>query len=157
LLPGKGDDDASLRYRFPKATAEVFADPDSSEYDICMVQAVPSLVNRAKTMLPGAFKTGVGRPYDEPDVAEAIDRSHTGNVRHIFIPKVLPNLMGGKVFELLQKGCKVADLGCGAGCMMILLAEAFPNSTFHGYEVSGVALEKAAFNIAASRRKNELR
>jgi hypothetical protein len=62
LLPGTGDDDASLHYRLPAATAEVLADPESKEYDISMIQMVPALVNRAKTMLPEAFVTGMGGP-----------------------------------------------------------------------------------------------
>jgi hypothetical protein len=40
LLPGKGDDDADLRYRLPKATATVLADESSKEYDISMIQIV---------------------------------------------------------------------------------------------------------------------
>jgi len=40
LLPGTGDSDADLHYRIPKATAEVFANPESKEYDIAMVQLV---------------------------------------------------------------------------------------------------------------------
>lgn len=108
LLPGTGDDDASLHYRMPAATANVLANPDSSEYDIAMIQMVPALVNRAKTMLPEAFTTGVGRPYDEPDVAEAIDRQHTRHIRDIFIPDLLPKVLDGTILEKLEKGCKVA-------------------------------------------------
>jgi SAM-dependent methyltransferase len=154
LLPGTGDDDASLHYRLPRATAEVLANPDSKEYDIAMIQCVPSLVNRAKTMLPEAFKTGIGRPYDEPDVAEGIDRSHAAAVRDFFIPKVLPKALDGKVLEMFQNGCQVADLGCGAGILLVSLARAFPKSTFHGFEISKVALEKAAFNVASARLTN---
>lgn len=154
LLPGTGNDDASLHYRLPRATADVLADPDSKEYDIAMIQMVPALVHRAKTMLPEAFSSGIGRPYDDPDVAEAIDRQHKRHVRDIFIPEVVPKALNGKVLEMLQEGCNVVDLGCGAGVMLISLAQAFPHSTFHGYEISQVALEKAAFNIASARIKN---
>jgi 2-polyprenyl-3-methyl-5-hydroxy-6-metoxy-1,4-benzoquinol methylase len=154
LLPGTENDDAALRYRLPKATAEVLADPDSREYDIAMIQAVPSLVNRAKTMLPEAFATGMGRPYDEADVAEAIDRNHRKHVRDVFIPLVLRPALGGSIAQHLEDGCDVADLGCGAGVMLILLAKSFPKSSFHGFEVSQVALEKAAFHVAAARVSN---
>jgi SAM-dependent methyltransferase len=154
LLPGKGDDDASLQYRLPAASADVLANPDSTEYDIAMIQLVPALVSRARTMLPEAFSSGIGRPYDEPDVAEAIDRHHASAVRDRFIPQVLPKALDGKVKIMLEKGCKVSDLGCGAGILLVSLARAFPNSQFHGYEVSKVAIEKAAYNIASSRLKN---
>lgn len=154
LLPGDGDDDASLHYRLPIATGDVLANPESKEYDVAMIQGVPALVSRAKTMVPEAFLTGLGRPYDEPDVAEAIDRQHTRHIRDTFIPELLPKTLDGKILQKLETGGKVADLGCGAGVMLISLAKAFPKSTFHGYEVSKVALEKAATNAAKARLSN---
>jgi 2-polyprenyl-3-methyl-5-hydroxy-6-metoxy-1,4-benzoquinol methylase len=150
LLEGTGDDDASLRYRIPRATAEVLADPSSKEYDIAMIQTVPALVHRAKTMLPLAFSSGIGRPYDEPEVAQAIDRSHIRHVRDVFLPQVLPIADDGRILELLQRGCTVADLGCGGGGLIISMAKAFPKSTFHGYEISKQALDTAAYNLGAA-------
>ena len=154
LLPGTGEDDADLRYRLPLAMAEVLANPESKEYDISMVAAVPSLVNRAKTMLPEAFATGIGRPYDEAEVAEAIDRQHQLEIREVVIPQVIPAANGGKALERMQKGCKVADLGCGAGNLILALAKTFPNSTFHGYEVSEQALSVGATHMARSKQRN---
>jgi len=146
------DPDAALVYRLPQATAEVLANPDSKEYDISMIEMVPALVARAKTMLPEAFQTGIGRPYDEPDVASAINRQHTNHVRDIVIPEVIP--MAGPVQQQLETGILVADLGCGAGILMVQLAQAFPNSTFHGYEISQVALQKAAQGVAKAKLTN---
>eukprot|EP00977_Amphora_coffeiformis_P013210 scaffold3408_cov129-Amphora_coffeaeformis.AAC.5 len=154
LLPGSGNDDADLQYRLPRAMAEVLANPDSKEYDISMIATVPSLVNRAKTMLPEAFATGIGRPYDEPEVAEAIDRQHQLEIREVVIPKIIPAADGGKALEAMQKGCKVADLGCGAGNLILAMAKAFPNSTFHGYEVSEQALSVGATHMARSKQRN---
>lgn len=70
------------------------------------------------------------------------------------MPKYLPKALDGKVLEMLKSGCEVADLGCGAGILLVSLATAFPNSTFHGFEISTVALEKAAFNVASARLSN---
>jgi 2-polyprenyl-3-methyl-5-hydroxy-6-metoxy-1,4-benzoquinol methylase len=103
-------------------------------------------------MIPEAFRSGIGRPYDEPDVAEGIDRHHRRHIRDVFIPKVLAKVPD--ILKQLQTGIQVADLGCGAANMLVALAKAFPNSTFHGYEISKVALEKAAFNIASARLSN---
>ncbi len=154
LLPGQGDDDESLHYRLPKATAEVLADPSSKEYDIAMISCVPSLVNRAKTMLPEAFRTGIGRPYDETEVSEGIDRQHTVHIRDIFLPEVVPAADKGHVLKMFQDGCSVADLGCGGGNLVIAMATAFPNSVFHGFEVSKEALSIAAYNVASSKLRN---
>mmetsp|Transcript_12774 Transcript_12774/g.37581 ORF Transcript_12774/g.37581 Transcript_12774/m.37581 type:complete len:80 (+) Transcript_12774:415-654(+) len=57
LLPGEGDDDDSLRYRLPKAMADVLADKESAQYDVSMVQLIPALIERARTSLPRAFET----------------------------------------------------------------------------------------------------
>ena len=119
-----------------------------------MIQTVPALVNRAKTMLPEAFSTGVGRPYDEPDVAEAIDRHHAAAVRDFVVPQVLPKALDGKVLKQLEEGCTVADLGCGAGILLVSLAKRFPKSTFHGFEISTVAIEKASYNVAKAKLAN---
>lgn len=154
LLPGNGDDDADLHYRLPRATAEVLANPDSPEYDISLISGIPSLVNRAKTMLPEAFATGVGRPYDEQEVAEGIDRHHAIEIRDVFIPTVLPAAKNGATVTALQKGCKVADLGCGAGNLVLAIAKAYPNSTVHGYEISQQALSIGATNLVRSKVKN---
>ena len=154
LLPGTGDDDADLLYRLPAATAEVLANPDSQEYDVAMIHAVPSLVNRAKTMIPEAMRTGIGLPYNEAEVAHAIDRQHARHIRDVFVPKVLPKALDGGVVEMLQQGCKVCDLGCGAGGLILSLAEQFPKSSFHGFEISAVALERASFNSVSRKLKN---
>ena len=44
----------------------------------------------------------------------------------------LPALDG--VVEKLERGAKVADVGCGHGASTIIMAEAFPNSEFHGFD-----------------------
>jgi len=154
LLPGTGSDDASLQYRLPAAFADVLANPESKEYDIAMIGCVPSLVNRAKTMLPEAFRTGIGRPYDEPEVSDGIDRQHQIHIRDVLIPKVIPMVDDGAILSQLQQGCKVADLGCGAGNLALALARSFPASQVHGYEISNEALTIAAQNLARSKLSN---
>ena len=152
LLPGTGDDDDSLQYRIPRATAQVMADPDSPDYDISMIALMPTLAQRARTMVPEAFETGIGRPYDDEEVSLGIDRHHAIYIRDVFLPKLLP--LADNAVSLLQEGCQVADLGCGGGNLLIALAEAFPKSKFHGYEVSQQALTVAALRVAEARLSN---
>jgi 2-polyprenyl-3-methyl-5-hydroxy-6-metoxy-1,4-benzoquinol methylase len=151
LLPGDGDGDEDLRYRLPKAMAAVLADEASPEYDVALVQMVPSLVNRAKTTLPEAFATGLGLPYNDLDVALAIDRGHRKHIHHCVLPRVVPTAQmpdGISVHAVLSAGAQVADLGCGGGSLVQALAKAYPRSTFHGYEVSDEALECCANTLA---------
>lgn len=154
LLPGTGNDDAELHYRLPKAMADVLANPDSPDYDISVIKAVPSLVQRAKTMLPGAFETGIGRPYDDVEITEAVDGTNLVDIKNVVMPKVLPKANNGTAFKAMANGCKVADLGCGGGNLLITMAQAFPKSSFQGFEVSQEALSVAATRLAKNRCKN---
>ena len=49
----------------------------------------------------------------------------------------------------LHQGAVVADVGCGSGIALLEMAQAFPTSTFHGYDVSVHALERAESHRAA--------
>jgi ubiquinone/menaquinone biosynthesis C-methylase UbiE len=54
------------------------------------------------------------------------------------------------VVPVLERGGRVADVGCGAGVALLEMAKAFPRSEFHGYEISQHALARAAVNLAAA-------
>ena len=153
LLDGDGDGDADLRYRLPPAFAAVLADPASPHHDIGMIQLVPALLERARTTLPDAFRTGRGRPYDDADITAAIDRQHARHIRDVVLPRVLP-LAGGDLLAKLEAGARVAELGCGGGNLLVALARSFPRSRFDGFEVSDAALEHAAARVARSGLAN---
>ena len=90
-----------------------------------------------------SFRTGVGHDYDShgPEGAVGIERSFEPWNRSFLLPVVLPALDG--VVDKLRAGATVADIGCGAGGALILMAGAFPASTFHGYDISQYALARA--------------
>jgi len=56
----------------------------------------------------------------------------------------LPALDG--VVDRLKEGIAVADVGCGHGHSTVLMAQAFPNSRFSGYDVHAPSLEAARAN-----------
>jgi cyclopropane fatty-acyl-phospholipid synthase-like methyltransferase len=43
----------------------------------------------------------------------------------------------------LKAGAKVADVGCGQGASTILMAQAYPNSTFYGFDYHQLSIEMA--------------
>ncbi len=45
--------------------------------------------------------------------------------------------------EKLERGATVADVGCGHGASTIILAEAFPNSEFYGFDYHEASIEAA--------------
>ena len=53
----------------------------------------------------------------------------------------IPALEG--VQEKLERGAKVADVGCGHGASTIIMAEAFPNSEFFGFDYHDASIERA--------------
>ena len=61
--------------------------------------------------------------------------------KHSSFGKNAPALSG--VTERLQKGGRVADVGCGHGASTVLMAQAFPASSFVGYDYHGPSIERA--------------
>ena len=53
----------------------------------------------------------------------------------------LPALDG--VEDKLKSGAKVADVGCGVGFSTLLMAQAYPNSRFIGYDFHEPSIEEA--------------
>jgi SAM-dependent methyltransferase len=97
--------------------------------------------------LADAFRTGIGLPYDRlgPSGAHSTERSLGPWARMALVPLIIPALDG--VAERLERGALVVDVGCGAGVALTALASAYPNSTFHGYELSRHALDRAAARV----------
>ena len=68
----------------------------------------------------------------------------------------LPALDG--VTEKLTAGATVADVGCGHGLSTILMAQAFPNSDFIGYDFHPASIAAATAHAASARcRQRALR
>jgi 2-polyprenyl-3-methyl-5-hydroxy-6-metoxy-1,4-benzoquinol methylase len=100
--------------------------------------------------LPEAFRTGVGLPYDAfgAEGAAGIERGFAPWFRTLLVPLALPAIAG--LTDALAAGTQVADVGCGAGVALVEMAKAFPQSTFHGWDVSEYALARAEENRAAA-------
>jgi SAM-dependent methyltransferase len=93
--------------------------------------------------LEESFRTGVGLPYDAfgPEGARGIERGFAPWLKTFLVPAVIGRVPGLR--ERLAAGAKVADVGCGGGAALRLLAEAFPAAELHGYELSRHALARA--------------
>ena len=108
----------------PEATA-VLASPDHPAFGMGMFHRFPQTMAALEAM-PESFQTGVGHDYDShgPEGAVGIERSFEPWNRHHLIPTVLPALDG--IVERLETGITVADIGCGAGGAVLLMADAIP-------------------------------
>lgn len=91
-----------------------------------------------------AFRTGGGVPYEEfrPQFTGVMDHLSRSTFDELLLDgylAVAPDLAGR-----LRAGARVADLGCGTGHAVVLLAQAFPRSTFVGYDLASDAIEAAS-------------
>jgi 2-polyprenyl-3-methyl-5-hydroxy-6-metoxy-1,4-benzoquinol methylase len=148
-------DTESVPERFhltPEATA-VLATPDHPAFGMGMFHRFPQTM-AALEVMPESFRTGLGHDYDShgPEGAVGIERSFEPWNRHHLIPTVLPALDG--ILERLERGITVADIGCGAGGAVLLLARAFPHSRFVGFDISQHALDRAEHRRAEEQIDN---
>ncbi len=134
------DDDE--RFSLSKEAAMVLATPDHPAYGMGMFHRFPNTMESLRDM-PESFRTGIGHDYDShgPEAAVGIERSFEPWNRTNLLPIVLPALDG--VTEKLSAGITVADVGCGAGGALLLMAAAYPASRFLGYDISQYALRRA--------------
>jgi hypothetical protein len=104
--------------------------------------------------LAEAFRTGAGMPYDRqgPAGVHQTERMLAPWARISLVPTIVPALEG--VHEKLTAGALVADVGCGAAVALTTLAEAYPRSTFRGYELSSHAAERARTRVAEAGLTN---
>jgi 2-polyprenyl-3-methyl-5-hydroxy-6-metoxy-1,4-benzoquinol methylase len=135
-------------------------DPDSGAYSLAPEQAVALTDEQSPAYLPGFFQIAVGSVLDSPKILEAarsgdgvgwhahVHDVHEGCERFFrpgynanLISQWLPALDG--VVEKLEPGGRVADVGCGHGASTILMAQAFPNSTFVGSDYHDGSIETA--------------
>lgn len=113
--------------------AMVFSNPDSPVLMTGAFYAISSMYNDEEIM-EKAFKSGEGVSWGDHHsclfcgTEKFFRPSYSTNL----VSSWLPALDG--VVEKLEKGGKVADVGCGHGASTMIMAEAFPNSEFIGYD-----------------------
>ncbi len=96
----------------------------------------------ALDQLVGSFRNGGGVPYSSFTKFPALMAAVSGAQYDASLIGVTLPLVPGLV-ERLKAGIDVADIGCGSGHAINLMAEAFPASRFTGIDFSDVALEAA--------------
>ena len=148
------DDEGGIdRFGLSREGRAVLASPHHPAFGMGMFHRLPQTME-ALELMPESFRTGLGHDYDShgPEGAVGIERAFEPWNHHNLLRKVLPAMDG--VVDQLERGASVADIGCGAGGAVLLMAEAFPNSTFVGYDISHHALDRATTKLAESGLTN---
>lgn len=132
----------SQKYELSPEQAAVLAD-DSSPYFVPHAWEVPASMWLDEDKALHAFKTGSGVSWGSHDnrLYCGVAAFFRNSYRAFLISDWLPALDG--VVPKLEQGACVADIGCGHGHSTLLMAEAFPNSTFVGIDNHLGSIEEA--------------
>ena len=89
------------------------------------------------------FRSGEGRPWSDHSQCLfcGVDRFFRPGYQANLVEAWIPALDGVK--DKLEAGAKVADIGCGHGSSTIVMAQAFPNSSFEGFDFHEPSIEEA--------------
>ena len=109
--------------------------PGAFQVASAMFAAVPKLVD--------AFRSGAGVGWHEhhPSLFAGTERFFRPGYAANLVGSWIPALDG--VEEKLKAGAKVADVGCGHGASTIIMAQAFPNSHFVGFDYHEASIRHA--------------
>jgi SAM-dependent methyltransferase len=142
--------------RFSLSAEQAFAltDPDGVAYFPGAFQLALGSLD-AVPRIEECFRSGRGFGWHQHDdnVFEGCERFFRPNYLANLLTSWLPALEG--VTARLERGAKVADVGCGLGASTMLMAQAFPKSEFHGFDYHqgsiDLARQKAAETGAGPR------
>jgi len=138
-------------------------DAATSRFSLTEEQAFALTNENGPVFLPGAFQLALAAVKSEPRIADAFktgegvgwhehDAGLFAGTERFFRPGYAANLVGSWIpafeglEEKLQAGARVADVGCGHGASTILMSQAYPKSTFVGFDYHQPSIDYARRN-----------
>jgi len=121
------------RFRLPEEQAMALAIEDSPVYAAGGASVIAALYHD-KDKLVAAMRGDGGLAWGDhhPCMFSGTERFFRPGYKANLVSQWLPALTG--VVDKLKAGAKVADVGCGHGASTVIMAQAFPASTFIGYD-----------------------
>ena len=136
-------DPTDKTYRLPPEHAAAITRAAGTKNLATLMQMVP-MVARVQQGIVDSFRNGGGVPYSAFSdfhqlMAEVSGAVHDATLVDTTLPLV------SQLVERLRTGIDVLDVGCGSGHAVNLMAKAFPQSRFTGYDFSaeGIAAGQA--------------
>jgi len=135
-------DPATQTFELPPEQAAVLADEESPVYLADAFEAAAAYIedhDKVKT----AFVKGKGISWGNRTGCTfcAVARFFRPGYQANIVDKWLPALDG--MVEKLERGARVADVGCGHGYSTVMMAQAFPNSEFTGFDFHQASIDDA--------------
>ena len=141
-------DAATAKFSLSPEQAMIFAIQDSPVYLAGAFDLAAAMIE-GQHKVEHAFHSGEGVAWGDSAgclfcaVGAFFRPGYVSNI----VQSWLPSLDG--VLPKLEAGAKVADVGCGVGHSTLLMAKAFPNSRFIGYDFHAPSIEQANVHAAA--------
>jgi SAM-dependent methyltransferase len=145
-------DPAAGTYRLPAEHAACLTGPGSA--NLAPVSRLGTHLAKHVDAVARAFREGGGVPYAafRPEFTDVMDALGRGVFDELLVEALVPLVPG--LGARLAAGARVADVGCGTGHAMVLLAAAYPASTFVGYDLADDAIARARSEAAAAGLAN---
>jgi 2-polyprenyl-3-methyl-5-hydroxy-6-metoxy-1,4-benzoquinol methylase len=135
-------DGATERFSLSPEQALCLADPNGP-VDLPGAYSLVRAFNHARDRALENFRSGKGMEWGEhhPCLFHGTERFFRASYNANLLNGWLPSLDGA--VDKLKAGARVADVGCGHGASTILMAQAFPTSTFVGVDYHPASIETA--------------
>jgi SAM-dependent methyltransferase len=134
---------ATRKFALAEEQAMVFAIEESPVYMMGGFDLMAAMLDN-QPKVEAAFRIGGGVQWGEQGGCMfcAVARFFRPSYHNNLIGSWLPALDG--VVEKLNRGARVADVGCGHGWSTVMMAKAFPNSQFIGYDFHSGSIDAAS-------------
>jgi 2-polyprenyl-3-methyl-5-hydroxy-6-metoxy-1,4-benzoquinol methylase len=137
------DYDAETRkYSLPQEHAVFLARKFSPNNVALFAQYIP-LLGSVEDDILHCFRNGGGVPYERyPRFHDVMAEDSGQSVLSSLFSHILPLVPG--LTDRMERGIRTLDVGCGRGRALLLMAERFPQSEFHGVDLSEQAIAHGA-------------
>jgi len=135
-------DATSRKFSLSSEQAMVFAEKDSPVYLAAAFDVVAAMIE-GEQKVEHSFRTGAGVRWG--DSAGCLFCATGAFFRPGYVNNIVQSWLPAldEVETKLKSGAKVADVGCGVGFSTLLMAQAFPNSRFWGFDYHEGSIQAA--------------